>query len=147
MFSKEESQKIKRLFWIAFAEEYPRKWLLYNTRIKDFSFKFYADNKIAQVVLDIECKDEELRKIYFEKIESLKSILQSEFLPDVIFDKNFLLENQKRISRIYVEIENVSIHNKETWKSVFDFFSENMDLFERFFYEYEDYIRDLKINT
>lgn len=147
MFSKEESQQIKRQFWIAFAEEYPRKWLLYNTRIKDVSFKFYADNKKAQVVLDIECKDEELRTIYFEKIESLKSILQSDFLPDVIFDKNFLLENQKRISRIYVEIENVSIHNKETWKSVFDFFSENMDLFERFFYEYEDYIRDLEINT
>jgi len=147
MFSKEESQQIKRQFWIAFAEEYPRKWLLYNTRIKDVSFKFYADNKIAQVVLDIECKDEELRKIYFEKIESLKSILQSDFLPKVIFDKNFLLENQKSISRIYVEISNVSIHNTKTWKTIFDFFSENMDLFERFFYEYEDYIRDLEINT
>jgi hypothetical protein len=147
MFSKEESQQIKRQFWISFAEEYPRKWLLYNTQIKDVSFKFYADNKKAQVVLDIECKDEELRKIYFEKIESLKTILHSDYLPDAIFEKNFLLENQKKISRIYVEIENVSIHNKATWNTIFDFFSESMDLFERFFYEYEDYIRDLEINT
>ena len=67
MFSKADSQKIKREFWIEFAETYPRKWMLYDTKIKDFSFKFYVDNKKAQVTLDIEPKDEEKRKIYFEK--------------------------------------------------------------------------------
>ena len=52
MFSKEEALQIKKDFWIAFAEEYPRKWLLYNTKIKDVTFKFYVDNKKAQVLLD-----------------------------------------------------------------------------------------------
>ena len=49
MYSKEEAQRLKREFWIAFAEKYPRKWLLYDTKIKDFSFKFFVDNKKAQV--------------------------------------------------------------------------------------------------
>ena len=75
MFSKEEALQIKKDFWIAFAEAYPRKWLLYNTKIKDVTFKFYVDNKKAQVILDIEPKDEEKRKIYYDKVESLKSIL------------------------------------------------------------------------
>ena len=54
MYSKEENQKLKREFWVSFANKYPRKWLLYNTKIKDFSFKFYVENTKAQVQIDIE---------------------------------------------------------------------------------------------
>ena len=147
MFSKEEALQIKKDFWIAFAAEYPRKWLLYNTKIKDVTFKFYVDNKKAQVLLDIEPKDEEKRKIYSEKIESLKTILLEDYLDDVIFERNFYLETGKVISRVWVEKTGISINNKNTWPEVFDFFAEKMDAFERFFYENEDYIKDLEINT
>ena len=147
MFSKEEALQIKKEFWIAFAEEYPRKWLLYNTKIKDVTFKFYVDNKKAQVLLDIEPKDEEKRKIYYEKVESLKTILLEDYLDDVIFERNFYLETGKVISRVWVEKTGISINNKNTWPEVFDFFAEKMDAFERFFYENEDYIKDLEINT
>ena len=147
MFSKEEALQIKKDFWIAFAEEYPRKWLLYNTKIKDVTFKFYVDNKKAQVLLDIEPKDEEKRKIYYEKVESLKTILLEDYLDDVIFERNFYLETGKVISRIWVEKTGISINNKKTWPEIFDFFAEKMDAFERFFYENEDYIKDLEINT
>lgn len=147
MFSKEEALQIKKDFWIAFAEEYPRKWLLYNTKIKDVTFKFYVDNKKAQVLLDIEPKDEEKRKIYYEKVESLKTILLEDYLDDVIFERNFYLETGKVISRVWVEKTGISINNKNTWAEIFDFFAEKMDAFERFFYENEDYIKDLEINT
>ncbi|MFN7045521.1 MAG: DUF4268 domain-containing protein [Flavobacterium sp.] len=147
MFSKEEALQIKKDFWIAFAAEYPRKWLLYNTKIKDVTFKFYVDNKKAQVLLDIEPKDEEKRKIYYEKVESLKAILLEDYLDDVIFERNFYLETGKIISRVWVEKTGISINNKNTWPEVFDFFAEKMDAFERFFYENEDYIKDLEINT
>ena len=45
MFSKQEAQQLKKEFWIAFGKSFPRKWILYDTKIKDFSFKFNADNK------------------------------------------------------------------------------------------------------
>ena len=147
MFSKEEALQIKKDFWIAFAAEYPRKWLLYNTKIKDVTFKFYVDNKKAQVLLDIEPKDENKRIIYYEKVESLKNILLEDYLEDAIFERNFYLENGQVISRTCVEKTGISINNKNTWHDVFDFFSEKMDAFERFFYENEDYIKDLEINT
>ncbi|WP_445457686.1 DUF4268 domain-containing protein [Flavobacterium sp. HNIBRBA15423] len=147
MYSKEEALHMKKAFWTAFAEAYPRKWLLYNTKIKDFSFKFYIDNKKAQVLLEIEPKDDEKRIIYFEKVESLKTVLIDNFIEDAIFERHFYLDNGKEVSRIWVEKEGVSINNKNTWQEIFDFFYEKMDAFERFFYEYEDYLKDLEINT
>ena len=121
--------------------------MLYDTKIRDVAFKFYIDNKKAQVQLDIEMKDEEKRKIYFEKIESLKTILMDDFLPDVILERNFYLENGKIISRIWVEKLNVSISNKNTWQDIFDFFNDTMTPFEYFFYEYQDYIKNLEQNV
>ena len=147
MYSKEEAQKLKREFWVAFADKYPRKWLLYDTKIKDFSFKFYVDNKKAQVLIDIEQRNEETRKIYFEKIESLRTILEEDYIKDLVFEKNFTIESGKTISRIWVEQLNVSVSNRNYWDIIFDFFEENMDKLERFFYEYQDYIRDMEINT
>lgn len=147
MFSKEESLFIKKEFWVQFAEAYPRKWLLYNTKIKDVSFKFYIDNKKAQVSLDIEPKEEEKRKIYFEKIRSLQTILLEEYLPETILERNYYLESGKVISRIWVEKLGVSLNNKNTWPEIFDFFNETMSQFEVFFYEYQDYINDLELNT
>lgn len=147
MYSKEEALRIKKDFWIAFAEAYPRKWLLYDTKIKDVTFKFFVDNKKAQVLLDIEPKDEEKRKIYYEKIESLKTILHEDYLSEAIFERNFYLESGKVISRIWVEKTGVSLNNKNNWEAIFDFFNETMSQFEYFFYENEDYIKDLTINT
>lgn len=147
MYSKAESQIIKKQFWTAFADAYPRKWLLYDTKIKDVTFKFYVDNKKAQVMLDIEPKEDDKRKIYFEKIESLRNILLEEFLAEAIIEKDFYLENGKVISRIWVELTGISLYNMASWAMIFRFFSINMDAFERFFYEYEDYIRDLDVNT
>jgi len=147
MFSKAEAQQLKKEFWIAFAEAYPRKWMLYDTKIKDVTFKFYVDNKKAQVLLEIEPKEDEKRKIYFEKIESLKSILLEEFLPEAVFEKSFYQESGKVTSRIWVELTGISVFNMASWAVIFRFFNINMDAFERFFYEYEDYIKDLDINT
>ncbi|MGL2964827.1 DUF4268 domain-containing protein [Flavobacterium sp. RSB2_4_14] len=147
MYSKEEALRIKKEFWTAFAEAYPRKWLLYDTKIKDVTFKFFIDNKKAQVLLDIEPKDEEKRKIYFEKIESLKTILLEDYLPEAILERNYYLETGKVISRIWIEKLDVNLNNRSYWPAIFDFFNETMEQFERFFYEYEEYIKDLEINT
>ncbi|WP_130735895.1 DUF4268 domain-containing protein [Flavobacterium sp. J27] len=147
MYSKEETLQLKKSFWTAFAEAYPRKWLLYNTKIKDFSFKFHIDNKKAQVLLEIEPKDDDKRTIYYEKVYSLKTILLEDFLEDAIFEPHFYLENGKEVSRIWVEKTDVSINNKDSWEKTFNFFYEKMDAFERFFYEYEEYLKDLEINT
>ncbi len=142
MFSKQEAQLLKTEFWTAFGKSFPRKWILYDTKIKDFSFKFSADNKKAEVSIDIEMKDEIYRNAYYEKIWSLGEMLKEE-IGDFHKEEHYPLENGKVISRIWVTKENVSLYNKNTWQEIFEFIVEKMDGFERFFWEYEDFIKDV----
>ena len=143
MYSKQETQQLKKEFWINFSEKYPRKWVLYDTKIKDFSFKFYVDNKKAQVSIDIEHRNEEKRVAYFEKIEALKNILEEEFIPDLVYQKNFTLDNGKTISRIWVEKTGIAVSNRNDWDDVFYFFNEKMNAFELFYLEYDEFIKDV----
>lgn len=138
MFSKEESRKLRQEFWISFGKSFPKKWILYNTKIKGFSFKFHFDTKTALVALDLEDSLDNRIK-YWEKLVALKSILLNDFIPNATYEEIYFLDNEKEISRIYVLLEQkVSIHNKNSWRNVMEFFNEKMNLFEAFFEEYKD---------
>ncbi len=140
MFSKEESRILRQTFWTSFGKSFPRKWILYDTKLKGLNLKFHFDNKSALVALDLE-DDLEHRIKYWEKLEALRSILLDEYLPNAIYKENYFLENGKEISRIYIPLEQkVSIHNKNTWRDVMEFFNEKMSLFEAFFEAYKDVI-------
>ena len=141
MFSKEESAALRQEFWTSFGKSFPRRWLLYNTKIKGVSFKFIANRKNAMICLDIEHSDEIASEIIYDQILSLKTILIEEYLPEVIFDGSYELENGKIIRRIYINhTEKFSIYNKNTWRSCYEFYVKFMPKFELFFYEYEDVI-------
>ena len=61
MFSKEESRLLREEFWTSFGKSFPRKWILYNTKLKGFTFKFHFDTKSSLVELDLEDRSEERR--------------------------------------------------------------------------------------
>lgn len=141
MFTKEEAAQLRKEFWTSFGKSFPRKWLLYNTQIKGFSFKFLANKKQAAVCLDMEHSDEITNELLYDQLLSLRSLLEQD-IPEVIFDAKYELENGKTIHRIYIPFDQkFSIHNKNTWQACFEFFVEKMNLFELFFYEYEDHIK------
>lgn len=144
MFSKEDSTKLRKEFWTSFGKSFPRKWLLYNTKIKGLSFKFQADRKKASVCLDFDHPDEIANELLYDQLISLNKVLISEYLPEVIYDSQFELESHKIIRRIYVPFnKKFSIHNKDTWLECYEFFVEKMTKFELFFYEYEDFIKQV----
>jgi len=141
VFSKDESRLLREEFWTSFGKSFPRKWTLYNTKIKGLAFKFHFDTKKALVALDLE-DDLENRINYWEKLVALKSILTTEYLTEAIYEEEFYLENGKEISRVYVLLQDkVSIHNKNSWRTVMEFFNEKMSSFETFFEEYRDIIK------
>ena len=143
MFSKEESARLRKEFWTSFGKSFPRKWLLYNTKIKGVAFKFLADRKKAMVCFDIENPDELTNLMYYDQMLSLKSLLENE-IPKVILDNNYELENGKVIHRIYIpHQQKFSIYNKNSWRDCYEFFYETMSKFELFFLEYEDFIKSI----
>jgi len=143
MFGKDEAALLRKEFWTIFGKSFPRKWLLYNTKVKGLSFKFVADRKKAAVCLDIESPDEVANLLYYDQLLSLKTLLENE-LPEVIFNEAYELNNGKVIHRIYIPFQDkFSIHNKNTWRDCYVFFVETMTIFERFYYEYEDVIKNI----
>ena len=144
MFSKDESEKLRKEFWTSFGKYFPRKWLLYNTKIKGVAFKFQADRKQACVCLDFENPDEVANLLYYDQLLSLKTLLVENHLPEVIFDAAYVLDNGKVIQRIYVPFgEKFSIYNKATWQQCFTFFVTSMNEFELFYDAYETVIKNI----
>ncbi len=142
MFSKEESRLLRQEFWTSFGKSFPRKWILYDTKIKGFSFKFHFDTKKAWVALDLE-DDLENRINYWEKLLSMRTILEEDYIANLIFEEEYYLDNGKEISRIYIPIEKkVSIHNKNSWQEVMEFFNDYMGKFEAFFEDYKEILKN-----
>src|SRR6056297_115980 len=141
MFSKAESKKLRQQFWTSFGIVFRRKWMLYNTGIKELQLKFTFNRKFAQVSIDVLDEDPLIRAYYFEKLLSLKNILTSEYLPEVVYEEEYELPEGKIISRIYVQLDHVSIHNRNQWPEVMKFLNDAMEQMEAFFVEYKDLFR------
>jgi len=140
MFSKEESKKLIQEFWTSFGKEYPHKWILYNTKIKEIQLKFTFTPKFAQVSLDVGSQDEIIRAYYFEKLIALKTFLKTDYFPEIEFRENYELPEGRTISRIYLQLDEVSIHNKKDWPRVSRFLHAKMLLLEDFFTEHSSYL-------
>ncbi len=152
MFSKEEAKKLRQEFWITFGKRTAllptndgkkKKWILFRTGINDLSFKFESERKFARVCIDIEQKDLVKRIQYWEKFEGLTNIMREAVPSELIWDEGFILENGKEISRIYCQLDNVSLYNQKKWPEIFDFFVENMLGIEEVFNDFKDFIKDI----
>ena len=135
MYSKVEVKALRQLFWTSFGKSFPRKWTLYNTKIKGLEFKFHFDKKSAMVCLDIDDTIERRLELW-EKIQSLQAILLENYLPNALFEEIYYIDQDKDISRVFVLLEGVSINNKNTWQQTMEFLSLSMNQFESFFEDY-----------
>ncbi len=142
MFSREESKRIREEFWTEFGQKFPRKWILYNTRIKEVQLKFTFTTEMAQVSLDVSSSDDVIQEYYTEKFQSLESVLKSDYLPYALLEDNYFLPEGKLVTRIYVQLDRVNIHNRNQWPLVFEFLYKNMDLLESFFEDFRDFIKE-----
>lgn len=141
MYSKVEVKALRQLFWTSFGKSFPRKWTLYNTKIKGLEFKFHFDKKSAMVCLYIDDTIERRLELW-EKIQSLQAVLLENYLPNALFEEIYYIDQDKDISRVFVLLEGVSINNKNTWQQTMEFLSLSMNQFESFFEDYNSVLED-----
>lgn len=141
MFSREESKKIREEFWIEFGKKYQRKWILYNTRIKEIQLKFTFTRRLAQVSLDVSSQDQLIQAYYTEKLEALQAVLASDYLPEAQLNTRYELPEGKTVTRLYAELDDVNIHNRKDWPRVQEFLAKQMAALENFFLDFEDYLK------
>ena len=131
MYSKQEALQLKQQFWTSFgqymapvlsAEEEKINWINYKTGEKNIYFRMDADNKKASIAIEITHQDEGLQDLYFEQFQQLKILLHDTLQEEWAWSLHQRNEQAKYISRIYTEIDEVSIFKKSDWPQLISFF-------------------------
>ena len=150
MYSKEESKALRQEFWDRFKtlssrrrarKKLPGNWVLTQTGIKAMNLRFHVDRQVAQVGIDLETRNMDKRLELYEKLESVKKILEEYMRGPMNWEIEYIRENGKSVSRIYVQKEGVDIYDRETWSHAHRFMYEQMMRLEEFFREYRDFLK------
>lgn len=97
-------------------------WLNYKTGEKHIFFRMTASNRDASIGILINHPDPEIQSFYFETFNSLKVVFEEEVGKDWIWQLHGFDENGKMVSRIYTQIEGVSVMRREDWPALISFF-------------------------
>jgi hypothetical protein len=150
MFSKEEAKQKREAFWDQFLtlsrrrrlrKKMPADWILGQTGVKALNLKFHVDRKVAQVGIDLETRNMDKRLTLYEKLESVKKILESNMGEPMKWELDYVRENGKSVSRIYLELDGIDIYDRSTWKAAHEFMYNKMMKLEDFYREYRDYFK------
>jgi len=150
MFSKEEAKKLREEFWDQFKhmsgdrrarKKLPGNWMLDQTGIKALNLRFHVDREVVQVGIDLETRNMDKRIELYEKLESLKKLLEEAMESPLIWELEYIRENGKSVSRIYLQMEGVDIYKRDTWTEAHKFMYTNMIKLEAFFQEYRDILK------
>jgi hypothetical protein len=131
MYSRQQASQLRQEFWTVFghymrpvlsAEGEKINWINYKTGEKDIFFKLFADNKRAEIGIELHHKDTDMQQLYFEQFAALKTLLRSAVHEDWIWKPGITDETGKVISKIYTEEKQVSVFKKEDWPILISFF-------------------------
>jgi hypothetical protein len=115
--------------------------MLTQTGVKALNLRFHVDRQVAQVGIDLETKNMDKRLELYEKLESVKKVLEEAMEEPMIWELEYIRENGKSVSRIYQQIEGVDIYNRDTWEKAQRFMYERMTRLEAFYMEYKDFFK------
>lgn len=150
MFSKEEAKELREEFWDQFKrmssgrrprKKLPGNWMLAQTGIKALNLRFHVDREVALVGIDLETRNMDKKIELYEKLESLKKLLEEAMESPLVWELEYIRENGKSVSRIYLQMEGVDIYNRDTWTEAHKFMFANMMKLEAFFLEYRDFLK------
>lgn len=141
MYSKDEASQLKQAFWTTFgqyispqlsAEGLKVNWINYKTGIKYLYFKMEADKRSASIAIEITHPDAGIQELFFEQFKELKLLLHSFLQEDWDWELNVNNDQGKTISRIFKQIDNVSIFNKNDWPALISFFKPRIIALDEF---------------
>ncbi len=150
MFSKEVAKQYREEFWEEFRRlsgsrrkqrKLPPEWILDRTGVKALNLRFHVDSKLVQVGIDLETRNMDKRIELYEKLESVKKILETTMGEPMNWELDYRRENGKSVSRIYLQLEGVNIYNRDTWPSAHEFMYRHMMNLEEFYREYRDFFK------
>jgi hypothetical protein len=141
MYSRQQASELRQAFWTAFgkymqpilsAEGEKVNWVNYKTGEKNIYFRMNATNRSSSIAIEITHADIELQQLYFEQFVQLKTLLHNTLNEEWKWQLHFVDENGKVISRIYKELNNVSLFNQNDWPALISFFKPRIIALDEF---------------
>ncbi|MGB8193345.1 MAG: DUF4268 domain-containing protein [Chitinophagaceae bacterium] len=141
MYSKQEASKLRQEFWTTFgkymspalsAEGEKINWINYKTGEKNVNFRMEAGSRSASIGIELSHADTAVQQLYYEHFQQLKHILHAELGEEWKWQLHMSDEHDKTISRIFAEIQNVSLFRREDWPELISFFKPRMIALDAF---------------
>jgi hypothetical protein len=153
MYSKDEASQLKQQFWTTFgqyispqlsAEGLRVNWVNYKTGLKHVYFKMQADKGSASIAIELTHSDPGIRELFFEQFKEFKNILHAALNETWEWELHEKDESGKTTSRIYKQIDGVSIFNKNDWPALISFFKPRIIALDEFWNDVKDGFDALK---
>lgn len=141
MFSKAEASQIRQEFWttlgqylrpILSADGEKVNWINYKTGIKYVYFRMEAENRKARIGIEITHYDTGIQELFYEQFAELKTMLHDTLNEEWQWELHHVDIEGKTISRIYTELPNASIFNREDWPKLISFFKPRIIALDEF---------------
>lgn len=147
MWSKEEVKELRVAFWNGFKRycsrhKIYRKWVLTGVKIKCTQLKFFADDRKALVLFQIDHKNDLRRYEVYECFQSYRKLMAADCGEDLKWEEDYAGIDSRVVSAIYFELPDVSLYNPSDWETIYAFFAEKMPLLEEAYWEYRDLISE-----
>lgn len=107
-------------------------WINYKTGERDLYFRMNADNKTAYISIELTHKDAGMRELFFEQLVQLKDLLHASLREEWIWQWQHCQQDGKIVSRVYTQMNGVSIFRRDDWPQLISFFKPRMVALDAF---------------
>lgn len=141
MFKRQEAARIREEFWTTFgkymspvpsSEGLKINWINYRTSFKDVYFRMDVNQHSAMISISLEQTQPGIRELYFQQFEELKTLLHATLEEEWEWQLQARVAEEKVISRIYEELNGVSVFNREQWPELISFFKPRIIALDQF---------------
>lgn len=141
MYSKDEASQIRQSFWTTFgqyiapqlsADGVKVNWINYKTGVRNVYFRMDAENRSASISILINHPDAGIQELFYEQFVELKAVFNSYMEEEWTWAPLEYDKNGRVISRIYQEIKEASIFNRNDWPKLISFFKPRIIALDEF---------------
>lgn len=153
MFTSDEKKDLTKRFWQELSTKLTIAgkgkgrnidWMNYPNKVNQLYFRMEATTEIVRFCIDMQFGIEGVREVYFEQFEEFKEKLTANMPHKLTWLKSFDHPNKKTISRIYSELDGVSVYDEKTWQNAHQFLLDDFIAIDTFWQEFGEVFKNLK---
>ncbi|MGM0944303.1 MAG: DUF4268 domain-containing protein [Bacteroidota bacterium] len=130
MYSKAETSRIRKEFWIRFGQymkPVPNaagrriNWPNYKTGVKDIYFRMRAERDFASIGIEITHSDTELQELFYDQFMQFKRILENQVGEEWTWKLHQENEFGQFISKVEKVKEGLNVMEEKDWPEIISF--------------------------